>query len=479
MSSELIDRRGLFHWGVRGLGATALVGLLHRDGVLGASPSIRTGSPLPHFTPRARRAVHISLVGGMSHIDSFDYKPGLERNHGKPLGSKENPDIFFGQVGLLRKADWKFERRGKSGIMVSEMWPHIAGIADDITVIRSMVSNSANHTPALFIENSGFEFNGFPHMGSWVAHGLGSLSDSLPTFVVLPDSRGDPNGGSSNWTSGFLPSLSQGVRFRSGKNPVSDLFPPESVSRDVDAATRSFLGRLDRRHAALRPEDLIFRSRLRSYELAARMQLSLPEVSDLSGEPESTRQLYGMDDGVTRDTGRSCLLARRLLEKGVRYVQIYSGGPIGGSPRTSWDAHENVKQNHSVEARRIDKPVAGLVKDLKRRGMLEDTLVLFTTEFGRTPFAQSASDKVGTGRDHNRYAFSVWMAGGGLKPGVAYGESDDIGWKVAENPVAWHDFHATVLHLFGIGHERLTFYHNGIDRRLTNVHGHVIQGIIS
>jgi len=479
MSPELIDRRDFFHWGVRGIGATAFASLLHSDGVLGSTGESDAGSLLPHFVPRAKRAVHISLVGGMSHIDSFDHKPGLDAKHGKPLGAKEKPDIFFGRVGRLRKADWAFSRRGKSGLWVSEMWPHIAEVADDITVIRSMVSNSANHTPALFIENSGFEFNGFPHMGSWVAYGLGSLSDSLPTFVVLPDGRGDPNGGSSNWTSGFLPARNQGVRFQPGGNPVNDLFPPESISKNADAATRSFLGRLNRRHAAERGEDLIFRSRLRSYELAARMQLAVPEVSDLSDEPESTRKMYGMDEGHTADQGRNCLLARRLLEKGVRYVQIYSGGPIGGSPRTSWDAHENVKQNHTAEARRIDKPVAALVKDLKRRGMLEDTLVLFTTEFGRTPFAQSGSNQVGPGRDHNRYAFSVWMAGAGLRPGVAYGESDEIGWKVAENPVHWHDFHATVLHLFGIDHEQLTFYHNGIDRRLTNVHGHVVDEIIA
>ncbi len=246
----------------------------------------------------------------------------------------------------------------------------------------------------------------------------------------------------------------------------------------MEADTRDFLRLLNERHLQQAGEDENLVARLRSYELAAQMQLSVPEVSDLSGETEATRKLYGLDQELTSDAGRRCLLGRRLLERGVRFVQIFSGGPIGGSPRVSWDAHENVLENHSIEAQRIDRPVAGLLEDLMQRGMLEDTLVMFTTEFGRTPFAQSAADQVGTGRDHNRYGFSVWMAGGGLKPGTSFGETDEIGWKAAANPVTWHDFHATVLHLFGIDHTRLTYYHNGIQRRLTNVHGELISGIL-
>jgi hypothetical protein len=359
------------------------------------------------------------------------------------------------------------------------MFPRIAEVADELTVIRSMVSESANHTPALFFANSGFEFNGFPSMGSWLSFGLGNESDSLPTYLVLPDARGGPNGGASNWTCGFLPAQHQGVVLQGGKQPVRDLFPARPTPDGSDADVRGFLNSINRRHLERIGQDELLSARIRSYELAARMQLSVPEVSDLASESESLRQSYGLDNDATAECGRRCLLGRRLLERGVRFVQIFSGGPIAGSPRASWDAHENVKQNHTAEATRIDQPVAALVKDLKQRGMLSDTLVLFTTEFGRTPFAQSAANQVGPGRDHNRYGFSVWMAGAGLKPGVAFGATDEVGWKVADNPVSWHDFHATLLHLFGIDHKRLTFYHNGIRRRLTNVHGEVVQGILS
>jgi hypothetical protein len=296
--------------------------------------------------------------------------------------------------------------------------------------------------------------------------------------VALPDLRGGPTGGASNWSNGFLPARHQGVEFRGLEQPVRDLFPARAIPAEMEADTRDFLRLLNERHLQQAGEDENLVARLRSYELAAQMQLSVPEVSDLSGETEATRKLYGLDQELTSDAGRRCLLGRRLLERGVRFVQIFSGGPIGGSPRVSWDAHENVLENHSIEAQRIDRPVAGLLEDLKQRGMLEDTLVMFTTEFGRTPFAQSAADQVGTGRDHNRYGFSVWMAGGGLKPGTSFGETDEIGWKAAANPVTWHDFHATVLHLFGIDHTRLTYYHNGIQRRLTNVHGELISGIL-
>ena len=253
--------------------------------------------------------------------------------------------------------------------------------------------------------------------GSWLSYGLGNESDALPTYVVLPDGRGGPNGGASNWTSGFLPAQHQGVVFRGGDQPVRDLFPALHVPPQADADVRAFVDQINRRHLERRGADELLAARIRSYELAARMQLSVPEVSDLAEEPAYLREAYGLDDATTADCGRRCLLGRRLLEKGVRFVQLFSGGPIGGSPRASWDAHENVKENHTAEATKIDRPVAALVRDLKDRGMLDDTLVLFTTEFGRTPFTQSAADKVGTGRDHNRYAFSVWMAGGGLKSG--------------------------------------------------------------
>ena len=475
-----LNRRHFLNWGVQGLGATALIALLQRDGLLRAAHRGETSQrPLPHVAPKAKRAIHICLVGGMSHIDSFDYKPELAKYHGKPLGSSETPDIFFGQVGLLRQNDWPFRQRGESGLWISEMFPRIAELADELTIIRSMVSESANHTPALFMANSGFQFNGFPSLGSWLSFGLGTETESLPTYVVLPDLRGGPNGGASNWSNGFLPSQHQGVLLQPGKQPVRDLYPELPIDEQTELATREFLQRINERHLERFGVDEMLAARIRSYELAAQMQLTVPEVNDLSGESAATAHMYGLDDPTTHDTARRCMLGRRLLERGVRFVQIYSGGPIAGKPRASWDAHEDVKDNHSTEAARIDRPVAALIKDLKQRGLLDDTLVLFTTEFGRTPFTQSAADRVGTGRDHNRYGFSAWMAGAGLKPGTAYGTTDAIGWKAAENPVPWHDFHATVLHLFGVDHEQLTYYHNGIERRLTNVHGRAIQEILA
>ncbi len=434
--------------------------------------------PTPGSLPRARRAIQISLVGGMSHVDSFDHKPELDRHHGQSLKTDETPDIFFGRVGLLRRSDWKFRQRGHSGLWISDMFPNIAGMADELLLLRSMVSDSANHTPALFFLNSGFGANGFPSTGSWLSYGLGNESQSLPTFVVLPDSRGGPNGGASNWSNGFLPAQHQGIVFHGGDQPVRDLFPATRQPPGRDEAVKQFLASLAQRSEDTSTNSLLD-ARIRSYELAARMQASVPEVSDLSGEPRHIQDMYGLHDKTTADCGRRCLLGRRLLEQGVRFVQIYSGGPIAGSPRSSWDAHESVRQNHGLEASRIDRPVAALLKDLRQRGMLDDTLVMFTTEFGRTPFAQSAANAVGPGRDHNRYGFAGWLAGAGVRRGTSYGATDDVGWKAAEHPMPWHDFHATILHLLGVDHTRLTYYHNGIQRRLTNVHGEVHTGVLA
>lgn len=467
-----LDRRDFFHWGINGLGATALAALLSRETASAEGTSAA-------LVPKAKRAIHICLIGGLSHVDSFDHKPELRKMHGKSLQTDEKPDIFFGKIGLLRGEDWKFKPRGNSGLMISNMFPHIAELADDLTVLRSMESKSANHTPALFLANNGFEFNGFPSMGSWISYGMGLENESLPAYVVLNDERGAPNTGASTWSSAFLPSSHQGVVLRGGQQPVRDLFPPQTLTKGVDAATRHFIQTINQQHVERTGLDDALTARLKSYELAAKMQTSIPAVSSFADESESTQKAYGIHHTQTADMGRRCLLGRRLLEQGVRFVQLFSGGPVAGSPRASWDAHENVKENHTIEAGRIDQPVAALLKDLKQRGMLQDTLVLFTTEFGRTPFAQSAADQVGPGRDHNRYGFSCWMAGAGLKPGIAIGNTDDIGWKAVERPIPWHDFHATILHLFGIDHEKLTFYHNGIQRRLTNVHGEIVTEALS
>jgi len=465
-------RRDFFHWGMNGLAATAFVSLLNQE-TTAAPKDART------IAPKAKRAIHICLVGGMSHVDSFDYKPELKKLNGKSLKTDEEVDLFFGQMGLLRKEDWEFKPRGMSGLMISDMFPHIAEMADELTILRSMESKSANHTPALFLANSGFEFNGFPSMGSWISYGMGLENESLPAYVVLNDERGAPNTGESTWSSAFLPSNHQGVVLRNSKQPVRDLFPASKLAEGTDEATRQFIRSINQQHLHRTRADAALADRLKSYELAAKMQTSIPEVSSFAKESAATQKMYGIDEKQTADMGRRCLLGRRLLEKGVRFIQLFSGGPVAGNPRASWDAHENVKENHTIEAGRIDKPVAALLRDLKQRGMLEDTLVLFTTEFGRTPFAQSAADKVGPGRDHNRYGFSCWMAGAGLKPGIAFGNTDEIGWKAVERPIPWHDFHATVLHLFGINHERLTYYHNGIQRRLTNVHGDILKEILA
>ena len=466
------SRRDLFNWGVNGLGATALASLLSRD-------TSRASETAGSLQPRAKRAIHICLVGGLSHVDSFDYKPELSKLHGKSLQTDEQPDLFFGQVGLLRKEDWEFKPRGNSGLMISDMFPEIAELADDLTILRSMESKSANHTPALFLANSGFEFNGFPSMGSWISYGMGLENESLPAYVVLNDERGAPNTGTATWSSAFLPSNHQGVVLRGGDQPVRDLFPARKVDSATDAATRDFVIAINQQYSDRNELDSSLVSRLKSYELAAKMQSSIPDVASFANESAATLEAYGIHDQQTADMGRRCLLGRRLLEQGVRFVQLFSGGPVAGSPRASWDAHENVKENHTIEAARIDRPVATLLKDLKQRGLLQDTLVLFTTEFGRTPFAQSAADQVGPGRDHNRYGFSCWMAGAGMKPGIAFGSTDEIGWKAVERPIPWHDLHATILHLFGINHEQLTFYHNGIQRRLTNVHGDIVQEILA
>ncbi len=474
----MLSRRELFHWATTGIGGTALLSLLLRDGTIQAAPAPGDASdPPPHHPAKAKRVIHVVACGGVSQVDTFDYKPELARYHGKSLTSDEKPDVFFGQVGLLRKSDWEFKQRGQSGLWVSELFPHLAQIADELTVIRSMYAETSNHTPATFQESTGFRLNGFPVLGSWLSHGLGAETDDLPAHVVIPDARGVPAGGSINWTNGFLSARHQGVVIRSQGTPIDDIFPAREIPADHERASSELLAALNRKHLKERGDDVLA-ARIRSYELAAKMQRVVPQVTDLNRETAELRQRYGVDEPNTNDFGRACLLARRLLESGVRFVQLFSGGAFG-SPRINWDGHENMKQNHGQEALRIDKPLAGLIRDLRQRGMLEDTLVLFTSEFGRTPFAQSKADVLGEGRDHNQYGFSVWLAGAGLKNGLAYGATDEIGMKAVENLVHWHDFHATLLHLLGIDHERLTYYHNGIGRRLTDVSGRIVREILA
>ncbi len=455
-----------------GLGGIALAWMLQQDGRASTSPY----EPKPaHFTPRAKRIIQIYAAGGVSHVDTFDHKPELAKYDGQELTGKGKIDTFFGRPGRLLKSPFTFKQHGQSGAWVSSLLPHLAGCADDLTFLHGMVAKSSNHTPATFQMNTGFTMNGFPSLGAWLSYGLGSDSQDLPAYVVLPDPRGLPAGGSINWSPGFLPATHQGVAFRTSGETIPDLSTPKEVSGPARKGSLDLLERLNREYLEANPGDSSLAARVRAYEMAARMQVSIPALVDLERESAATRKLYGLDEPVTAGFGRNCLLARRLLEKGVRFVQLFHGGAFG-SPRINWDAHENIVDNHGTQAASMDKPVAGLLKDLKARGLLDDTLVLWNTEFGRTPFTEGVNGK---GRDHHQLVFTVWMAGAGLKRGHHHGASDEVGYKPAEGATSIHDLHATVLHLLGLDHKKLTFYHNGIQRRLTDVHGEVVRGLLT
>jgi Protein of unknown function (DUF1501) len=367
-------RRDFFSFASAGIGSVALTGLLMRDGLVSAAPVPgEAEDPCPHLPAKVKRVIHVVATGGVSQVDSFDYKPELERRHGKPLGGSEKPDVFFGQIGLLRKSDWAFKQRGQSGVWVSDLFPHLAGVADELTVIRSMFAETSNHTPATFQESTGFRLNGFPVLGAWLSYGLGAVTDDLPAYVVIPDTRGLPAGGSINWSNGFLPARHQGVTIRSRGEPIDDLFPANGgriANPSSESASRALLAKLNERHLRERGVSDVLSARIRSYELAAKMQLAVPEVADLNRETAATHALYGLNAPESADFGRGCLLARRLLERGVRFVQMFAGGAFG-SPRINWDGHEDMRQNHGQEAKRIDQPLAGLVRDLRRRGMLD------------------------------------------------------------------------------------------------------------
>ncbi|MCO6458052.1 MAG: DUF1501 domain-containing protein [Pirellulaceae bacterium] len=452
----------------------ALASLLGREALAAPVPGEAADAP-PHHRPRATAVIQVFLQGGLSQVDSFDYKPHLEKLHGKtpPAGAEG----FMGRVGRMHQAHFTFRQRGRSGLWISDLFPHLAEVADELTVIRSLWSGTGNHTPATYEANSGFRTLGFPAAGSWISYGLGCEVDNLPTFVVLPDSRSWPTGGANNWSSGFLPARHQGVVLQTSGPAVRDLQPAIEIEPPALAARYAALRWMNDRHRSRHEADEMLASRQRSYELAARMQLAIPEATNLALETASTLALYGVDRPECADFARGCLLARRLVERGVRFVQLWSGAAFGRE--VHWDAHGSVPDNHRRESSRIDRPVAALLRDLRQRGLLDETLVVFNTEFGRTPYAESAGDKAGPGRDHNPDVFSAWLAGAGLKHGLVYGSSDELGWKAAENPVEVHDFHATILHLLGIDHTRLTFYHNGIQRRLTNVHGRVLTELLA
>lgn len=473
---RLPTRRELL-WEVGGgLAGIALATMLAADKALADvhSPNTDPRRLRPHFAPKAKKVIFISLPGGLSSVDTFDYKPDLTKFHGKEVKGANTIVPFNNRRGTVMKSPWTFRPYGKSGKMVSDLVPTIGACADDLTFIHSMVSRSNAHGPALFQMSTGFLFQGFPSAGSWISYGLGSMNENLPSFVVLPDPRGLPPCGAANWGSGFLPAAHQGVVFGEEKMPIADLRPNGDISPRQQVATYDLLSALNEGHLKEHPGDDQLVSRIRSYELAARMQVSAPEVTDISGEDEATKEMYGLNRSITRPYGYNCLLARRLIERGVRCVQIYNGGHFG-EPRVNWDAHEDLVANHSNNAAILDKPTAALLVDLKRRGLLEETVVVFTTEFGRLPVTEGIGEG---GRDHNPEGFTAFLAGAGLIKGYTHGATDELGYK-ADKPTTVYDFHATVLHLLGLDHTRLTFYHNGSNRRLTDVHGQIIREILA
>ena len=442
-----------------------------------------------HHPAKAKRVVQLFMAGAASHIDLFDHKPMLEMHHGEKSDFGEHVEAFQNGLGPWMKSPFKFSPYGKSGKMLSEVVAPLGDCVDDMAFVHNLVGKTGVHSQATYLQATGFQRPGFPGMGSWVSYALGSMNEDLPTFVVLPDHRGFASNGPKNWGSAFLPASSQGTAiFPQRENPIDDLTPhSDFVTPASEQAGHALLKRMNRRYQQQHPGDSRLEARIRSYELAAQMQLSAPEALDISGEPQHIMKMYGLDRlGATYpDTinpqeeaeyfGRKCLIARRLLERGVRFIQIWSGND-NGFPRRNWDSHEDIQRDHGPLARGMAVGAAALIKDLKQRGLLDDTLVLWTTEFGRMPSTQGSK-----GRDHNPYVFTNWLSGGGIQGGVTHGESDQWGYKPLdrENPTQVYDIHATMLHLLGIDHKKLTIRHDGIDRRLTDVHGHVIQELIS
>jgi len=481
-----VSRRDFLWRSGGGLGGIALAAMLGQRGHAAADAP-------PHLVlrPKARRVIQIFMAGAASHVDLFDHKPLLEKRHGEKWDPGEKVELFQDGLGAVFRPPWSFQPYGQCGKMLSEVVSPLGAVVDEMAFIHNLVGKTGIHSQATLLQATGFNTPGFPGMGSWISYGLGSLNENLPTFVVMPDHRGFPSNGAKNWDAAFLPTQHQGTLVRVGSdNPVEDLFPPADngfIRADTEPRTLDLLARLNRRHAETRPGDPRLEARIRSYELAARMQLAAPEALDISKEPQSILDLYGIDNSTrTWPTdinpreeidvmGRKCLTARRLLERGVRFVQVWSGND-NSFPRRNWDSHEDIARDHGPLAMGMAKPIAALIQDLRQRGLLEDTLVLWTTEFGRMPCAQG-----GKGRDHNPFVFTNWLCGGGIRGGVTHGLSDEWGYKPADraNATQVYDIHATILHLLGIDHTRLTFRHNGVDRRLTDVHGEVIHGILA
>jgi hypothetical protein len=493
LQGPLTNRRRFFADTSIGLGAIALTHLLSRQGLLGASvsgqepirPLIPPGQPYAprpaHFAPRAKNVLLIFCSGGCSQLDTFDYKPELIRRHGQPLPGTEKIITFQGEQGALNRSPWAFRPRGQCGKMISDLVPHLGALADDLCFIHSMKGKTNTHGPGENYMSTGYTLDGFPSLGAWATYALGSADQSLPAYVAIPDPRGKPQNSVNNWAPGFLPAAFQGTEFNA-TTPIRNLARPPAFTAEHDQATRSFLRRLNERHAEQFPGDSQLAARIASYELAARMQLTIPELADLSSEPAHILRLYGADEGGSKTNelraayARNCILARRLVEQGVRFVQLFNGAyQTGGEGVSNWDGHKDLLNQYSLHGPVLDRPTAGLLIDLKQRGLLDDTLVVWCTEFGRMPTFQKGSQ----GRDHNPNGFTCWLAGAGVKKGFSHGSTDEFGYQSVEQIVTVHDLHATILHLLGLDHERLTYYHNGIERRLTDVEGDVVKNILS
>jgi hypothetical protein len=465
-----------FLWQVGGgFAGLALVDLLSRDGFFArhaaaddlnratASAPYLLAPKQPHFAAKAKHAVFLFMNGAPSQVDTFDPKPALTRFNGTaysgdtPVGSNGRP------IGHLMQSPFAFAKHGSSGLEISSLFPHTAKWADDLCVIRSLYTDTAAHASGCLQMNSGSVLIGKPCLGSWLSYGLGSENDNLPSFVVMTDPRGGPIGSASNWSAGFMPAAYQGTLFRSSGTPLLDLATPAGISNRTQRQTLDLLAELNREHLKLRPGESELAARIQSYELAYRMQTSAAEVVDVDREDERTKEMYGLDNKLTADFGRKCLITRRLLEKGVRFVQLYSGG---GHLEDTWDGHSDCTTNHKTHAGETDQPIAALIADLKRTGLWDETLLIWGGEFGRTPTSEGIGKP---GRDHNPFGFSMWLAGAGVRGGQAIGATDELGFNAVEDRAHVSDLHATILHLMGLDHTRLTFFYQGLDQRLTGV----------
>ncbi len=490
MKHNSIFRREFFGHMGSGLGGIALAMLLKRDGLLRAEdvglapirppidPARPFGARPTHFEAKAKNVIVIFCSGACSQLDTFDYKPALIERHGQPMPGGEGLITFQGENGNLTRSPWEFKPRGQCGKFVSDLVPEIGSLADDLCFIHSLTSKTNTHGPGENFMSTGNTLDGFPSVGAWVTYALGSESDELPAYIAIPDPRGKPQNSVNNWGAGFLPAAYQGTDFNAS-TPIRNLAIPESITAANDRATRQMIQRLNQLHLEKFPGDSELQARIASYELAAKMQASVPKLMDLSSEPKHVLKLYGADDSqntIKAGFAKNCILARRLIENGVRFVQLFNGAyQTGGEGVSNWDGHKSLQEQYSVHGPVLDQPVAGLLKDLKQRGLLKDTLVVWCTEFGRMPTFQKGA----SGRDHNPAGFTCWMAGAGVKAPFSYGATDEFGYKAVENITTVYEFHATILHLLGLDFDRLSYYYNGFERKLTDVHGRVISDVLA